>query len=921
MPDFLDGARPEKAAGTSSSSESEGVKPRSVVSVRSFAPRAPKRRRATGSDRRRRVASIALLTLAGASPALSAEPAAHEPVADSPSPKVSWVVSRSALSKGGPSMHGRERVDLEDQETLELSFDVFPDGAPAVGVELPETLGGGYLFHQRFQRVGGASTRLYRARTWTAPLEPWGTLPVAIERVVPGWDRLYVLARGRTFALLPGAERAVPPTPFPAVPTVTDLRFWGEDAAALRAPLVGWLMTEDRGRSFRAVSHLPELAQGALGPSPKRRGRTMYEGLVAAVRSATPTSEGTFVFFEGHKHRELILSGTQVKLKSQDRKDALGACSAEGELRGYWLCRRADEDPPRTHLARIEQGKLVAARSALGLRRTLAVDETAVLLEGGCEKADSAGACLLSEGGAEEVPPPKEPPLAWGVRGGQVVGLYRDLSEQEAKFRLVDLRSGATVSGHLPDAKQMRALGRGSVHQRLHFTNGFGFWLTSGENFVGVTITASGISYGPVQSQLRRTTFAGPRALIWGALGFGRETIDGGITWNDLLLPDSETADEPAEPSALTRVGASRVGAVLGDRVRIGWGAPALTVAPEELKEIPLPPLGGGRNQFSCEVPPGAPLREEEAPVRREPKDSGVLSFSMGGLDAQVELVGAAGPQFGRESRVSVRYHDPFTTSEMRSLATRGLFSSRTEAEEALGLFDASVSYATGYLSPTGKGGIIFLRSREATRLFAFGQGEPVYEIEHSGRLPTSGLIGVARRSGAHYLAYIQGGRLTLLRERGFAFEPFSAFPLEDIGNRYVGLAEGERENLAIVMDGDTGLFVYPLSERGELEGKPLFFEHQGKRAPTCEDQSGYTFVRDFSVSPLIEGPGGALPLLAVRARFRASSRGLCLDALSARARSSLKDSRAKARSNGGSSLPLSVFGSIGRPLGTLECR
>ncbi len=818
-------------------------------------------------------------------------------------------------------MHGRERVDLDDQGNLELSFDVFPEGSPAVGVELPETLGGGYLFHQRFQRAFGASTRLYRAATWTAPLEPWGTLPVAVERVVPGWDRLYILARGRSFSLVPGAEHALPQAPFPAVPTVTELRFWGEDMAALRAPLVGWLLTEDRGHSFRVVPSLPEPAQGAPSLSRRGRGRAMYDGLVSAVRSAAPTAEGTFVFFEKREQRELVLSGTRVKIESQPRKDALGACSAEGELRGYWLCRSTNEDPPRTHWARFDKDRLVPALSVVGVRRTLATDETAVLLEGGCEKEDSLGSCLLSERGAEEVPRPQESPLAWGVGGGQVVGLYRDLSEREVKFRIVNLRSGQSVSGQLPDTKQMRALGRGSVHKRLHFTNGFGFWLTSGENFVGVMLTSSGISYGPIQSQLRRATFAGPRALIWGALGFGRETTDGGITWNDLLLPDSVTA-EPEEKAPLTRVGASRVGAVLGDRVRVGWGAPALTVAPEELKDIPLPPLGGGRHQFSCEVLPAAPLLEDEGPLRRGPKGSGILSLSMAGLDAEVELVGAAGPQFGRESRVSVRYHEPFTVSEKRSLATRGLFSSRAEAEESLGLIDASVSYATGYLRPSGSGGVIFLRSRDATRLFAFGQGEPVYEIDHSGRLPSSGLIGVARRGGAFYLAYAQSGRLILFRERGFAFESFASFPLEEIGNRYVGLAEDERENLALVIDGDTGLFVYPLSDHGELEGSSLFFEHQGKRAPTCEEESGYAFVRDFSLSPLIEGPGGALPLLAVRARFRASSRGLCLDALSARARSSLKDSSAKLpRRAGAAPLPLTVFGSTGRPLGTLQCR
>src|SRR5690606_16544412 len=126
-------------------------------------------------------------------------------------------------------------------------------------------------------------------------------------------------------------------TPFPAVPTVSDLRLWGEDSAALRAPLVGWLVTQDRGRSFQAAASLPERAQRTPISSGAESARAMYDGLVSAVRKAAPTSAGTLVFFDERQQRELTWTGTRVTLKSQARKDHLGACSAEGELRGLWL--------------------------------------------------------------------------------------------------------------------------------------------------------------------------------------------------------------------------------------------------------------------------------------------------------------------------------------------------------------------------------------------------------------------------------------------------------------------------------------------------------------------------------------------------------------------------------------------------------
>lgn len=840
-------------------------------------------------------------------------------------PQETLTISRQALEGSGRSIHGLERVLLDPNGALQVAGEVFPEGSKAEGVSLPPALGGGYLFYQRFQRIGGVSTRLYRASSWTGALEAWGTLPVAVDAAVPGWDRIYFTARGRAFALKPGAARALPLEPFPNVPTVSELRFWGAEEAAIRSPLVGWLLTRDKGRSFQKGEPPAGEIERKGKPEPQSEPSRLFPMLAEAVRFAAGTKGRDFVLLTEEERVQGEVQGDAVVLRRTRRTDSLGSCSGEGELVLHWLCRSSTGAGGKTRLVREDQGRLVPLASAQGERATLAVSENSVLVSGLCSDPSKPGYCLLSERGARDLPLPRGTPLSFGLSGQEVVALFRDETSDDVSFRLVDLISHRARLARLSGTKPLGALARGTILTRLHFSDDFGFWATRGEEFVGFTFAEGGLRAGPIQAQLRRATFSGARALVWGAAGFGKETLDGGTTWSDLPLSAGEDDSRPPSRGELTRAGSSRIGTLLGDRVRLGWGAPPLRTAPEDLTEIPLPPLGGGRYHFTCRPVPRAPLRAlEEPPSERAPlvgNEAMSLPLSVSGLGAQIVLSGTPGPRFGNESRVSIEYHDPFSIEPKRSKATRGLFGSRSEAEQALGLFDSTVSYATGFLRPPGTGGVVFVRTRDVLRLFAFEEGGPFYSLALPDGAPSAGLVGVARRHGSFYLAFSSDSRLEIFREQTGRLEPFASFPLEDPASRFVALIEDEQENLAVAIDGDTGLFVFPLSDQAELAWPPRVFPHQGYRPETCSEKTGFLIARDLPVSPQIEGPDGVLPVLSVRALLRAGDAGLCLEALSARARGPVVEPGTRiGASSAARSIPLSVFGSNGGPLGTLRC-
>jgi hypothetical protein len=133
---------------------------------------------------------------------------------------------------------------------LEIAAQVFPT-AEITPFGLPERLGGGYLFTSE---VSG-ETAIWRAPTWTANAVPVATLTERVERLVPGFDRLYVqLAQTYELAAFDlGRAVLTDLGPLPASHSYRSLAFADDWFGAVHTDVRGLLATFDAGATWYPV--------------------------------------------------------------------------------------------------------------------------------------------------------------------------------------------------------------------------------------------------------------------------------------------------------------------------------------------------------------------------------------------------------------------------------------------------------------------------------------------------------------------------------------------------------------------------------------------------------------------------------------------------------------------------------------------
>ena len=134
---------------------------------------------------------------------------------------------------------------------LEASDQFLPGSRVLEPVELPARLGGGYVFGVN----AGSEGLLWRAAGWTAPLEPLARLDGEIERIVAGFDRLYVLrARGAPWvALDTDSGQALELGSLPPSPSYGPMLFADEWLGVVGVPLRGVLATFDAGGTWHPL--------------------------------------------------------------------------------------------------------------------------------------------------------------------------------------------------------------------------------------------------------------------------------------------------------------------------------------------------------------------------------------------------------------------------------------------------------------------------------------------------------------------------------------------------------------------------------------------------------------------------------------------------------------------------------------------
>lgn len=834
-----------------------------------------------------------------------------------------------ALEQGERLIQSGVRVERTVRGQLLVAQARFESGGDPTGIELPAHLGGGFLFVHPTAAPGIPATALYRSDTWTSPLRPLGTVPFAVMDVRAGFDRLFLLGSGLHVGLDPDRGTYLPLAPLPPTITLQGLDFPEPGVARVVAPVVGMQVSRDAGLTWQVEA---ETLQG--GPTrldvggqerPSGGGPEGPTPLSQAVLRGVPFGERIALLSRGR----LLLIRADAVLEADDPVPGLAAeATCQGysfekpqrragrTLAGSFVCQgrstsvfSLELDVGAVPLAVAASVRLLA--SFAGPRRPLAVGQAGTLLAGSCSTPSDAGLCLVTERGREDLPSPRGRERgSFAVGAGDVVRVHR---RPGTKRIVIDSlrKGGAKKEFELEEEREIEDIllrGTWLPGARLH-RGDVTLWATSGDRFVGVEFPfaddARGVRVGPIQKPLRRAFISGHRALTWGAAGFTRMTTDGGLTWREVTFPFRSGDPDPNAVVSDTRelwLGCGPGGCSLSTWLSFGWGAEPEGVVAELPPLVPIPPPGGGRYAFDCTdtgrkrpsrvslagSPPAAPSFWDFTAPRLPPGEEGFSVMDHAAL-ARVLVWGPREVTWGRRGNTRALFRSPFELSAPRSSApTPGLFPDAPRAQEALGLLDASSQVVSTEVDLLGRGGVMLVRTRQGATLLAFSEGGAVVRFDVEESLLVRNLAGVVMRSGSWYFGNVLGHRFRLFELSTSGLRLALDLRLGESGARDLQLTQSTSGALGIFAIGDAGLFVYPVSPRGEL-GDVVFAPHQGSRPPRCAPEAaGYYAVHRLGIAPYVEAGGRALDLDEIRLRLILGYGSACVDVASAETREPL---------------------------------
>jgi hypothetical protein len=142
------------------------------------------------------------------------------------------------------------RMLTERDGSIERARELFPTGRQVKVLELPERLGSGYLFYA----TASSNTSIWRATTWTGKLEPVANFDIEVDRIVDGFDRLYVLdQRSLDVIALDANGKPTDIGPLPVSPGFSSMAFADGWFGAVEVPFQGALVTFDAGATWRPL--------------------------------------------------------------------------------------------------------------------------------------------------------------------------------------------------------------------------------------------------------------------------------------------------------------------------------------------------------------------------------------------------------------------------------------------------------------------------------------------------------------------------------------------------------------------------------------------------------------------------------------------------------------------------------------------
>lgn len=551
----------------------------------------------------------------------------------------------------------RLRIVERPNGALEAATDFFPPARGITATELPSRLGGGFLFVLN----NGGSALLYYASSFTGKLSPVARVDSEVERIVPGFDRLYLLRRSSAewVALDPKTGRELDLGSLPPAAGYGSMAFADEWLAAVELPFAGVAATFDAGSTWHSVgldhATLSPVGGGILLDLGGQRrllgangeleavtdpelGRTIRKkrgqrGTTDRPLGSRPLETAVLHGFPLPNGEALVAtSGSLFRVRLSDgaaldstRRAYTGVSPCDAVALGAGAGFVCGEPGGAT--------RIYAHVAPLSLRLVLELGEPrrvapngrgALVVTGGCETGSASEPlyCVLPPGG--------EPYLV--ARGSET---ERVVALSDGRAAVIEpprnrFKGTLTLAGpgyrSTPLALSLPKL----RDEALSGLVAQGFWLDSMEetadgklrgfiagavSFAGVRVALDGkVELGDAEQSLERSYVSGRYGLSIGRGGGARETTDGGFSWSDVDLP-SEPELKP-ERSFGHPNGCTQLGCAFAGWLRVGWGKS------EKLEVAPLPestrftPPGGGRWSLECEPDgrssaPALPLRPE----------------------------------------------------------------------------------------------------------------------------------------------------------------------------------------------------------------------------------------------------------------------------------------------------------------------
>ncbi|HEX2878508.1 MAG TPA: hypothetical protein VHO25_03115 [Polyangiaceae bacterium] len=518
---------------------------------------------------------------------------------------------------------GGLRIELSADGRMTQSRELLPPGAKSLA--LPSWLGGGFVFWGHVER----STWLWRSDHFTSPLHPLAQVSTIVQRVVPGFDRLFLWSGATQVlrAIDARSGRALDVGALPASSAYGAMAFASPRFGVVASDVYGLQVTVDSGTSWHplAIEDTDLQLQVTGGQIELRSNHDRYlldargvltELAVQQGENESPDEDpvqdaaedaawsevnqrGMSALVAALQHgfevaadRAVVVhDGTLIRVRLSDagierRRDLpflhSARCQALRIGRGHGF--HCVDTAGSTRLYRYQESfSLQPLKTFSTARAVLASGTGSLVIQGSCANAASVAQdryCLYDGRTWSEVQHDTHDRerVAFTARGGWLTLRPPDLK-----------RPGSLLETERGQLRQ-RPLKLPTLSQPLRTLLAVGTWLnpltegTNGElstwvigdrQFVGVKVQRDGtVEVGPLRSDLSSTRFSGPIALTITAGAVAYQSSNFGFDWHNVGLPTSVAPPDPYtagnQATSMDSWGCTPLGCVLGSWLRLG---------------------------------------------------------------------------------------------------------------------------------------------------------------------------------------------------------------------------------------------------------------------------------------------------------------------------------------------------------------